>query len=584
MFFQRSTIKNVRANTFVLGHFKDTSSNISLRIIEFAGLIELRENMPTSLIKNPKVRHLLITSFVGICCSLLPKTGFSLEISTPVGVHQIGKRLDLKSTLSNLPDGAESQLRSTCLTARVNPLETSRANGSDVSSRDVKVNFSPTIRRGGLLEFKSVSPVNDALIEIELVSECPLVVFSTRWAIIMSESQAEVHQTSSNIEPNNIETNKQLSKFDPASSSLLASTRKPPVRKVEPSTWSEVEVVKKKDETVVVEKTAPPTPTIEPAPAEDVLPQSEPMKIASLNTELMGAGLIESQPDTANLPMGSAMLEGELSNNNQTEPLQNLKLMGGVATSVLLILGFLTYCFIRYRSGRRSMSIDIQPKVQRTDFNEPTSDLASISRDHAMAFTTEPATIGGTNRVLDSLMGVDENHFDEAFEPNPYASSVNSPDMINRSTMTICIDLINRADVRSWNLPASYSDLVASRNRSLQLHRTPDALLLRSQISLVELAFQDAKQGQLTHANTSLELLDLVLGEQVYEIGSMRSMGVPDVLKSHVRAKMCEITGAENRQILRENLVNLNTQVTTPSLCFGSNDWREFLSQEGILE
>jgi hypothetical protein len=47
---------------------------------------------------------------------------------------------------------------------------------------------------------------------------------------------------------------------------------------------------------------------------------------------------------------------------------------------------------------------------------------------------------------------------------------------------------------------------------------------------------------------------------------------------------MCEIAGAQKRQLLRENLVNLHTQVVSPALCFDSNAWREFLSEEGILD
>ncbi|MFP5483667.1 MAG: hypothetical protein ACLGGW_10375, partial [Gammaproteobacteria bacterium] len=101
---------------------------------------------------------------------------------------------------------------------------------------------------------------------------------------------------------------------------------------------------------------------------------------------------------------------------------------------------------------------------------------------------------------------------------------------------------------------------------------------------LIELAFQDAKQDQLTPPQSSQELLEQVLGDQLHEIELKPTLCVPDVVKSHVRAKMCEIAGAQKRQLLRENLVNLHTQVVSPALCFDSNAWREFLSEEGILD
>ena len=143
--------------------------------------------------------------------------------------------------------------------------------------------------------------------------------------------------------------------------------------------------------------------------------------------------------------------------------------------------------------------------------------------------------------------------------------------------------MINRADIRTWNLPEAYQSLIEQRNKSLELHRTPDALLLRCHVGLVELAFQDARLGQKTQAQTTLDLLGLVLGEYVYDIDSTSTLCVPDVVKSHVRAKMCEITGTESRQLLRENLINLNTQVLSPALCFHTDAWREFLSDEGAL-
>ncbi|MFN7504798.1 MAG: hypothetical protein ACK5Q1_04470, partial [Limnobacter sp.] len=69
-----------------------------------------------------------------------------------------------------------------------------------------------------------------------------------------------------------------------------------------------------------------------------------------------------------------------------------------------------------------------------------------------------------------------------------------------------------------------------------------------------------------------------------YELDLQNMLSVPDLVKSHVRAKLCEVAVFDSRQLLRENLLNLNKQVTSSALCFQSNEWREFLSEEGILE
>ncbi len=185
----------------MLGHFKDTSLNVVMRMLTLTGTIELRVDMPV----------------------------FSLEISTPVGTQQIGQILNLRSTLSNVPEGIESQLRSTCLKARINTLESMPMPDrfESTHSREVLVNFDPTMRRGGSIEFLSVAPVNDAVIEMELVSECPLIVFNTKWILIMTQGSTD-QSGAVNLSPGAA-----ISAFDPHTSSLLASSRKSPQPRID---------------------------------------------------------------------------------------------------------------------------------------------------------------------------------------------------------------------------------------------------------------------------------------------------------------------------------------------------------------
>lgn len=528
--------------------------------------------MSIFLIKTPPLIHLLLVSCAGVFLALFPALGFSLEISTPVGVHQIGKHLDLKSTLSNMPEGAESQLRSTCLKARVVSLETPPNGNVDLGAREILVNFDPTIRNGGLLEFKSVAPVHDALIEIELLSECPLVVFATRWTLIMA--QGELGRSSSSAEPN-----MKALQFDLQGSSLLALSRLPPSSTVQDAPGfleTKTQAVTIPDKEIV----APPKPT-ESNPEEGTSQLNEAVKVASLDTDLFGAGLIESRREMADASLGLSEPSSEYYSDQTWD---NLMLPAALAMSALLALALIARKWQGLRASSKTVLNEGLNSQTRQAADVPSRDIASLNRDHVVAFSAEPALIG-SHRVLESLMGNDEQGFDESLDESVHAlHSSGVLDPANRSSLKISLELINRADIRSWILPSSYLGLVESRNRSLELHRTLDALLLRGHIGLVELAFQDAKQGHATHAQAALELLDQVLGEQIEEIESKPVLCVPDVVKSQVRAKMCEIAGAEKRQLLRENLVNLNNQVLSPALCFSSIAWREFLSEEGILE
>lgn len=146
-------------------------------------------------------------------------------MSSPVGIQEIGKRLHLKSVLSGIPEGAESQLRSTCLKARIKSIETSGKDNLSAVSTDVLVDFQPTIRQGGMIEFQSLAPVSDALVEIELTSECPLVVFTSRWTLIMNVNSSQGGAVSAT---HNSHAAKDSIGFDFDNSSLLVASRRAP--------------------------------------------------------------------------------------------------------------------------------------------------------------------------------------------------------------------------------------------------------------------------------------------------------------------------------------------------------------------
>lgn len=547
-----------------------------MRMLTLTATIEPSVDMSIFWTKATEMNRHWAVSILGSFFVLFPVQGFGLEISTPVGVQQIGQHLNLRSTLSNMPEGTESQLRSTCLRAKVRSLE--RVAGSDYSSDsgEVLVQFDPTIRRGGMLEFRSTAPVNDAVIEMELVSECPLIVFTTKWTFIMKQGE---WQQDAETFSRPVGTK---STFDPESSSLLANSRRPPPRQVNHTPGInphqgdvETPVVQSPEKTVHLASTTPET---------ESTGSSKAVEVASLNTDLFGAGLIESRKGNSDAPNGIGFDEHPDAKGT-SNIIQELLLPLFAGLLVLSSMAWLLYrqYFNKKEEGQSGFN------GQGGSYQPPEAlvphDLTSTGREHVMAFSNETTSrLLGSPRVLESLIGNDEQYVDDEIGSLTRTLNPNCLEPELRSSLAISLELINRAGISCWTLPASYLGLVDSRNRALELHRTVDALLLRSQIGLIELAFQDAKQGQLTSAADAEELLRQILGHQLHQAEYQPTLGVPDIVKSHVRAKMCEITGAEKRQLLRENLTQLDSLVLDSALCFNSNAWREFLSEEGILE
>lgn len=550
-------------------------------MLGLARTIELRENMPISLIHKP-MRHIqFIGVIAGLLSILLPAQGFALQVSPPVGTQEIGKRLNLRSSLSGIPEGAESQLRSACLKARIKSIETSSSVGENDASSDVLVNFQPTIKQGGLLEFKSIEPVNDSLVEMELVSECPLVVFTSRWTLIMNVSAAPMGYP---VALQTAQARQESVNFDFGNSSLLSASRRVPKPVSQYGSIRDETKIESKPEPEKPVDVTPPVNEGTTVPVAEQEAAFEPVDVALLPPEVLTPGLIESR-SPANLSNEGDWLENV--DQSQSEgstglggliPLEHWQL---IVPLTLLGLFALVY-LVKKRSQRGRLKVAVG---RRDPLAAVSSASVSEFREHVFQDEEPKQEISGytTDRMLESLIANEETNYDDVFDLGPLAQQSDLLDSPKKSSLKISLDLINRADIRTWNLPATYHSLVEQRNKSLELHGTPDALLLRCHIGLVELAFQDARQGHQTHGQNALDLLSLVLGEHVYDVHAGSTLCVPDVVKSHVRAKMCEITGAEKRQLLRDNLVNLNTQVISPALCFHTDAWREFLSDEGAL-
>ena len=545
---------------------------IGLRMLRSAGTLDLRMNMLKTENLDFRTHRRFLNLFAILGMVLNGSVAMAeIRVSNPAGLHTIGKPIHLVSTISGIPHGAESQLRSTCLQGRIVSIE-SGSQSSKISS--VAVNFQPTIAQGGTIEFRSLDPVNHALVRLELISECPLIVFNTGWPLIMNQREKNVDQ---GLESER--NSQQAGVFDPASSSLLQASRKAP--KFPPQIRS------------VAMDTAPANPATdvlegvrktEPTPEEAVVAEpvdNDTLKLASLDQALINHGLIESEPVSLGLHSDSGVQTP--SQNESLSSLGGIEILAA-STASLLILGA---GWFRHRL-KRNTALNVRVPLRTAEpayKRNPIAEFSdqNISEDKPAGLLDSQHAHFGSDRVLESLMGGDEQLYAQETELAEEESMYADHDSRSNHALKKCVDMINRADVRSWELPPAYQSLVTERNKSLEMHRTPDALILRCHIGLVELAFQEAGRGHGVQMETSNELLQLLLGKHVYDLESNTTLGVPDVLKSYVKAKLCEIEGADKRQLLRENLLNLNTQVEHQALCFHTNAWREFLSEEGLL-
>jgi len=545
---------------------------IDLRMLSFAGTMDLRVNMlklPSFNSPNRR-RPVKILAFILAATCAIPAVA-DVRVSDPVGVHTIGKRITVTSTVSGIPPGVSSQLRSTCLRGRIVSMESS---SQFTPASNVVVNFQPTIAQGGTIEFTSIVPVNHALVQLELISECPLLVFQKSWPLIMNRFE-EGPRASTESRPGQAAPGL----FDPESSSLLRASRKAP-RKVPQVRQVSVEVTPQMPSANATEVISEAQPESAKAPVL-VTTAEDPVKLASLDQSLINHGLVESEAISLGLN-GKTVLDSRSS----AEPVSRMEnwIILAVAASSLLVLGG---TWLRIRLKRRSaFAVRIPPRGQEPDLQR--NAITEFSEYTAPEFTPSGHPDSqlarfGSDRVLESLMGGDESLYESDLALSEADSLYAEPVTGFNNALKTCLEMINRADVRTWDLPPSYQSMVSERNKSLEMHRTPEALILRCHIGLVELAYQEARQGHAVEREASNDLLQLLLGEHVYDLESNTTMGVPDVLMSYVKAKLCEVEGAEKRQLLRENLLSLNTQVEHQALCFHTNAWREFLSEEGLL-
>lgn len=511
----------------------------------------------------------------------------AIEVSNPVGQLDIGKNLVLKSRVSNLPAGTETQLRSTCLKSRFRALEATRWDRFDSQAGDVVVDFLPDLQGGGELVFRSRAAVNHALIELELVSNCPLLVFETRWPLILAPAGGE-----SKTNPTDPEAGRPAKIFDLEGSALLAFSRQQPQlrqaeaggRQFHPADLprSESSAQSRTTQSATQPETAA---TLKPSVIHDTA-------VAAVTDEQSSNPAAEAgaAQQVTNAQAGFASIDESAHHGFPTD-LLGLNQYAAFSLTGLALAGLLAvYARLLYVKRKVLDPQDESPILGVDQEWSATNHESTLFGGSAGQYLEGEQPWGnslaspGGQRLLESFLGADTELEADCFKTQVSAYPQALIDVNHHASLLHSLELVHKSESREWLLPASFMNLVESRNKVLQAPASIEALQLRGHIALIELAFRDALQGRQTSQETAEGLVDQVFGTDVARSTWSPAWCVPDLIKSLVRAKMCEVTGTDQREILRQNLLFLETPALCPFLCFKLPEWREFLSEEGFTD
>ncbi|HEX4855739.1 MAG TPA: hypothetical protein VFV28_02950, partial [Limnobacter sp.] len=404
--------------------------------------------------------HMLLIMLIGLAGFATPMSAVGVEISIPSGLQEIGQALNLKSRISALPPGTETQLRSTCLKARILPLETSASYSLEWQSSGVAVEFLPDAVNSGQLQFKSLAPINHALVELELVSSCPLVVFETKWALILDPPALPHAATPPGANLANRGSSPVDKSFDMEQSRMLAMTRQ---RQVPPgpgalAAWAEPAIQKPAQEkTSFISKGAD-----HQAASTTVTPPANALRVAALGGNALDGGLNQGHTGNAVVDAMTDPLHASLQQSGEGWWFQSYVLPLGLAVLVLSIAVLGQY----WSSKRRPESTGSQyPGSEEMDESGGGFEFEAGKAEPVLRHSPERIMQGGTAsgmragdspRVLETLLGNACTQPEDVSDFSSTAFFKNQVEGERRTSLAESLEQMNRADLRKWSLPAAY--------------------------------------------------------------------------------------------------------------------------------
>ncbi|HEX4918792.1 MAG TPA: hypothetical protein VFV43_12900 [Limnobacter sp.] len=481
-----------------------------------------------------------------------------------------GQPLKLSSKVSGLNDDQAGQLREVCLKARIRPFAGMEEYALELGKEPVPLR-AQFVRLGpgvGEIFFDGPSPLGDLSLLLEVESHCPLATFEHKWTVFLDPAE-RASSANQNLVPESVNPKRQ---FDFGHSTLLAQSRQAP-KPLMPAHQGGAPSIPKLNDKPESSPNLADGPSID-GPGEDALDSAtERIELASAQAAMSDYPEASSDADWS--------VDTTMSNSL---PLQQL----GVVGSLVLSLSGLAFWGIR----RRRLSARVHARVApRT---EPAVHPDGQAPLHASAENVESSVLelpqedqGGTplaNRVLESFYTPDSAVASTFLLDHAPGAAVPEAILGGDEAIQRTLGALQRSSMAAWKLPESYSALVASRNSMIEAFNEQSLLLLQCQLGLVELAYQEASNGQTLRGAKSGELLEEVLGEDFATHLQSEWPTLPDIVRTYVRAKFCEISGAGRRKLFKENLVSLVDDPPAGKPCFDRSLWLELLAEQGVVD
>lgn len=490
----------------------------------------------------------------------------------------MGEPLRLSAQVSQLQADQMGQLREGCLRAKLEPqFGYSDGRGVLIESPRVRAQFVRMGAHSGEFFFDAPALLPDPSLILQLESHCPLITFAHQWAVLLSPGQAEgVAKSPGKITATDVHA----PQFDFANSRLLAQSRELALADTaRAASWpSRADVTRTNATSAKPLADTPLAPAMPPVAADpinqDPLP---PVELASANHLVYARDGFSDAERAGELQQRSQGLSRSLT--------ELLAWPAGVGSAFLLLGGVAYWRFIsgRNQASRPACTLAVSTAMEET--------AQADQQGHAAQHANKPIAFrvaggGGrydsleANRVLESFYTPDHpSGLDFAEVAEPLAEAFEHDDRSQRS-IDKSIRLLKRAITTEWRLPDSFQALVRERNQALRLHQENALKVLQCQLGLVELAYQEAMEGRPFTSEQGAEFLVSLLGDDFASHLQADWPTLPDVVRTYVRAKFCEVTGADSRQLFKKNLQLLVDNPPAGKACFDASLWQELLSEQ----
>lgn len=578
-----------------------------------------------------------LVSFASLACALSTQVAWATNFGPLQGSNEMGRPLRLHTDLSNLNDDAKGQLRSTCMTANFVANQESDASGFDNRVQTLFVDFVPDGKVGGRVFLKSREAISDPVGTVRLRSECPLAVFEVSWSVLLDPSKGgdfspkpkQALQADSEFREFSFENSAGLDRtmrLSSASSSQkqsgkrvkddraselamfqaggsnaavdveksvpLVPKEKPLVKNEKKEKWGEVP-----SKEVAVAPNPMPTPSAGVTSAKnDVAPAVDVQNASTENTQLDELALLDQKlADVKLIPSANpqalpgavdplSAAENKLPNAIQVN---DIPLLIGVG-SVLMLIAISGFWFYRQRqlqpvkaSSVRNAPLVRKQHVEPEPFYDPVvhGDIpeSDVVQDDEKSHAGEPNTL-----MLNSFFGVDQvldhDTGGHGLEHRTAIRASKEPE----DSLSVALSMVNRADVKLWKLPEAYEPLIASRNKALALSASAQSRVLRTQVGLLELAYQEAKQNRILQQDLMEKFVQTMLADLNLNTLDIDRTVVPDLVHNYLSAKFCEVSGPQEKSNFKANCLALALIADQWPMCFDSPDWEEFVNESSV--